>query len=226
MAYESILFDMVERYIDNDPRTLQTAIGPSGAGSTCYHCLGAMIAEEPRLETSEDRWLSFIGKAVHDHLAKACEFDNAGAENPGRWLVEQRVRPGMILDQPLEGNSDCFDTWEGRVIDWKVVGDRTLNDVRQGYVSDTYLNQADLYGLGFEGLGWKVTNTTIMFLPRNRYRLREGIPVHRPYNRMNAVASLKRCNDIAALLREHGAAYVLPRLKRDPSCKDCPRYAR
>lgn len=225
MAYESVLYDLIEQHMAADPRTLQTAIGPSGVGTDCFHCLGAMIAEEPSLETNEDRWLTYIGKAVHEQLAKAAELANTRLEVP-RWLVEHRVRPGMILDRPLEGNADCYDRDEGRVIDWKVVGDATLAKVRRGLVSPTYLRQIDTYGLGFENEGYEVNHTTIMFLPRNRYRLREGIAVHRPYDQENALATLKRANDIATLLRDRGADYVLPRLKRDPNCLDCPRFAR
>jgi hypothetical protein len=216
---------MIEQHMAVDPRTLQKTIGPSGIGTDCYHCLGCMIAQEPKLESNEDRWLTYIGKAVHEQLAKAAEYDNQVRGRP-RWLVEERVRPGLILDDPLEGNADAYDLDEDRVIDWKVVGDNTLNKVSHGYVSPTYLKQIDTYGLGFEEAGYPVKDTTIMFLPRNRFRLREGIPVHRPYNRQNALNALRRANDIALLGKEHGWDHVLPRLKRDPQCYDCPRYAR
>lgn len=225
MAYEAVLFGLIERHMEVDPRTLQKTIGPSGIGTECFHCLGCMLAQEPKLETVEDRWLTYIGKAVHEQLAAAAMYDNNKLATP-RWLVEHRVRPGLIGSVPLEGNADLFDLDENRVIDWKIVGDNTLAKVRQGRVEPTYLKQIDTYGLGFEHAGYDVKNTTIMFLPRNRFRLREGIAVHRPYDRENALAALKRANDIHILLLTHGADYVLPRLKRAPGCYDCVRYPR
>lgn len=225
MAYEATLFEMIERHIDAAPRTLQTAPGPSGLGTDCYHCLGALLAREPKMETAKDRWLTFIGQCVHEGLANACHADNTARTSP-RWLVEQRVQVGHVGTDMIEGNSDAYDLDDDSVVDWKVVGNKTLATVARYGASATYLRQVDLYGLGMKNAGHTPKWTNIMFLPREKYRIREGILVRRPWDEANAHATLKRANDIIALLAEHGIDYVLPRLKRLPGCRDCERYAR
>lgn len=227
-AYEEELFGIIEQHISEDPRTLQTAPGPSGLGTPCYHCLGCLIAREPRMEAPEDRWLSWIGKCVHEGLAKAAEAHNLRQpkDAPLRFLVEERLVIGRVGDELIEGSSDIYDTAHDRVVDWKVVGDATLRDVALHGPPPGYVGQQDLYCKGWADLGAPVRGWTLVFLPRNKYRMRAGITVHRDYSPANAAAILKRANDIAALLSERGPDYVIPRLKRDPSCRTCPKYPR
>lgn len=223
-AYEETLFRMIEDYWVNDPRTLQKAIGPSGLGTDCFHCLGAMLAQEPKVESPEDGWRSFVGKCVHEGLAKAAARYNR--VHTDRFLIEERVHVGRIGTLEVHGNADVFDTWTSRVIDWKVTGNKTIASVKEGRWPPTYTGQADIYGYGFEELGMNVEGTTILFLPLEKWYMRQGAVIHRPYDRANAEACLKRARDIQELLDTRGPAYVLPRLKRKAGCYTCPKYAR
>jgi hypothetical protein len=223
LSYEALLYEIIEDDIAGDERTLQRRIGPSGLGTLCYHCLGAMIAEIPKKEDLADRWLTFIGRCVHTGLEKALKRRNRklGYE---RFLPEHKTFVGNVGDIKVTGTTDFYDTEENVVGDWKIVGRNTLNKVRRGQVSPTYLNQIDLYGLGMKLEGRKPERTCIMFLPRELFRIREGIAVIRPWNEQAALDCLKRANDIKKLIDEHGAEYVIPRLKRMPDCWDCSRY--
>jgi hypothetical protein len=224
MAYEEMLFGIIEDDIAGDERTQQKRIGPSGLGTLCYHCLGCMIAEVPKKESVADRWLTFIGRCVHTGLEKALVRRNRklGFE---RFLPEHKVFVGNVGDIRVTGTTDFYDTVEHVVGDWKVVGKNTLNKVRRGDVSETYLGQADLYGLGLSMEGLEPEKTCIMFLPRDLFHVREGVAVIRDWDKANALACLKRANDIKALMDLHGTENVIRQLKRKPGCYDCPRYA-
>lgn len=225
MAYEETLYAVAEQYMAVDPRTLQTAPGPSGLGTDCYHCLGALLAREPKIEEPGDGWLTFIGKCVHEGMARACEYDNQQRGTP-RWLIEQRVTVGTVGDETIEGNSDAYDLEDDGVVDWKITGANTIARVRRYGPSMVYLRQVHLYGLGMKNAGLNPRWVNIMFLPREDRRMRGGILVRMPWEEEIALATLKRADDIARLGKEHGWDYVLPRLKRDPHCFDCVRYAR
>lgn len=223
MAYEETLYEILEDYMGQDKRTLQRRIGPSGLGNTCWHCLAAALAELPKQESVADHWLAFIGKAVHYQAERAVKARNRKL-GYNRFLSEHPVWVGNVGDIKVTGSLDLFDTDERVVSDFKVVGDATLREVIKGNCPTTYLKQIDLYGLGLEHEGYAPERTCILFLPRNRFRMRDGIAVVRPWDRDNAMETLRQANDIWKLLQEHGPEYLIPRLKRAPGCYDCKRY--
>jgi hypothetical protein len=229
VAYEADLYDMIQEDIDNDERTLQIEMGPSGLGTPCYHCLGAGLALEPKVEDPEARWLSYIGKCVHTGLQKAAERQNAKYTAQGletRWLTEQRVVVGDVGPRSVEGNSDVYDMLKDVVVDWKVVGNKTLEYVRRYGASEVYKRQIQLYGRGFEELGLQPKKVCIVFLPREKFKMRDGFVYFEDYDPRSAEETLKRANDIWDLGMKHGWDYVLPRLKREKGCRDCTKYAR
>lgn len=223
MAYESTLFDIIERHMGADARSQQTRIGPSGLGTMCYHCLGCMLAEKSRHQKLSERWLAFIGQCVHMGLAAALDREN-NRIGYRRFEPEMKVTVGEVLGVPITGSSDCYDSDEETIVDWKVVGDKVVNDARRGVVNPTYLNQVQMYGAGVRTLGKPVKRCVVMYLPRNMFNLRKGVAVVRDYDQTIVDGVLKRANDIAKLIEENGADNVIPRLKRLPGCKDCERY--
>ncbi|NBR79837.1 MAG: hypothetical protein EBT71_07365, partial [Alphaproteobacteria bacterium] len=71
-------------------------------------------------------------------------------------------------DLVIPGTVDLYSKKHAAVIDYKVVGESTLQKVRAGRVSSQYTVQVQLYGLGLQQQGHKVTTVAIMFLPRNK----------------------------------------------------------
>jgi hypothetical protein len=56
--------NIVERAIDNTPRSLQTRIGPSEIGNPCDACLINKLAGTPERREPGTSWLPFIGTRV------------------------------------------------------------------------------------------------------------------------------------------------------------------
>ena len=53
------------------PRSLQTTIGPSDAGTECSRKLGHKLAGTPKVNTFTDPWPAIVGSAVHAWLDNA-----------------------------------------------------------------------------------------------------------------------------------------------------------
>lgn len=155
------LRSVIAHAILNQPRSLQTRIGPSGIGNPCSACLLCHFAGVPK--TEELPWLSFVGTCVHNGLQ-----DIFGADD--RWLVEHEVTVGEINGEPITGHADLYDTATGNVYDWKIVGKSTLDKVRRHPLAKSkpeYHIQRHLYGVGFEAQGFPVNEVVVVFLPRN-----------------------------------------------------------
>lgn len=118
---------IIRRAIINDPRSLQTRIGPSGTGHPCARHIAYTLAEVPPAVPAEVGWRQFVGKAVgamveehminaNDDLSghaaavaglarpelKAAVIEHFAALNQRedwtRWIVQTRVNVGSIGD--------------------------------------------------------------------------------------------------------------------------------
>lgn len=226
--YHEQFLELIEEAETRDPRSLQKEIGPSGIGEECIHCLGCMIAQLPKNEVPEPgkpsyAWARRKGKQMHKYMEELLEEQNR-AFGDQRWLLEQRVMVGKILDKEVWGSADCFDTKDLVVSDWKMVGESTRLKVAKGIVEPKYLIQPNLYGQGFVNAGYQVKGTLLLFFPIERNDLKYSIPVFRPFEPDVAEKAMKRANDIASLIQERGVDYVIPRLRRKEGCLDCKRY--
>lgn len=187
---------IIERHIDNQPRSLQKAIGPSELGNPCDRCL---ISKLGGLEESKEpgtSWLPFIGTSVHAQLENIFLAANEGLPLT-RYLVESTVSVGFVGTTEVTGHADLFDLHTGEVTDWKVVGSTTLRKVRAEGPSETYRRQAHLYGRGFTRRGLTVNRVRIAFLPRNDVTLSGAIIWSEPYDESVAVETLTRASMFA-----------------------------
>lgn len=227
------LLAIIEAAITNQPRSLQTTIGPSEIGNPCDRCLAHKLAGTP--EAPEIGWLPFIGTCVHEQLEDIFlrhENTRASLGMPGRFLAENRVTVGQI-GQPITGSTDLFDTHTGTVIDWKIVGTTTLKTVRAHGAKPQYVKQAHLYGKGWEDAGYTVKSVLVVFLPRNDISLRRGQRWQEPYNRAVAEAALEHANNLHNAITAFGLPHVLaslpPHITDDGedsfSCRRYPDYA-
>lgn len=224
---------VIEHAINNDPRSLQRAIGPSGVGEPCTHCLAADLAGWDET-SSGDRWLTAIGRAVHHWLEDVfTETQNqAGAQHTTglRWLPERRIDVGTINGTPVTGSSDLFDVAAGLVVDWKITSTRRMPKGGRP-PAPVYRAQAHLYGRGYSRAGLRVEHVAIAFLPRDAVSLDSAVWWHEPYDEQRAIDALDRAagiaRNLAALEQALGPqardAWITG-LPREEGCFSCLRY--
>lgn len=230
---------IIEDSIRNQPRSLQTRIGPSELGTPCEHCLAAKLAGWEKIER-DVAWLPFIGTCVHAYLEDLFEQERAkDIENgdSGLFQAERRVQPGFIRGEPLTGSTDLYLEHldgvgsPGMTIDWKIVGKSTLDTVKRTGPSEQYKAQAHLYALGWNNAGWPTSHVAIYFMPRNAPNLHDGHIWVSRYDQDAALAALDRANKLAQVLDGLAAISTDTRdqyitgLPRDPACWDCNKYS-
>jgi hypothetical protein len=201
--------NIIERAIDNTPRTLQTRIGPSEVGNPCDACLISKLAGIPERREPGTSWLPFIGTAVHEQLALFFADANEG-QRRARFLIETTVSVGDIGGEDITGHADLYDTLTGEVTDWKIVGVTKLRDVkRTGLPGVDYRVQAHLYGYGFTRRGLPCQRVRVAFLPRNATTLVDAVIWHEPYDQAIAFQALDRARQFAGWIATYGADTLL-----------------
>lgn len=214
---------LIEDALTNQPRTLQTRIGPSELGNPCDRCLILKLGGTE--ETRDVAWLPFVGTAVHGELEGIFAQANAGLESV-RWLVESQVSVGTVGGVDITGHADLFDLATGEVTDWKIVGKSTLTKVKANGPTPTYRQQAHLYGRGFTRRGLQVNRVRIAFLPRNEPSLAGAHIWSEPYDESIALAALARADMFATAIAMLGLDTVLaqapPHVGTEFSCARFP----
>jgi hypothetical protein len=178
--------NIIDTIIDNEknrPRSLQTVTGCSSLGTSCQRQLAYRIAATPSTRIKSGSWLATIGTSVHAYL------ETIFANNP-RYLTETPI----VVEHDnatVPGTIDLYDKHTQTVVDFKVVGETTLAKAKRGQVSDQYLTQVNLYGLGLTQQGEPVKKVAIMFLPKNK-ELSDAVFVERDFNPTLARAAMSR----------------------------------
>lgn len=214
--------DVITESIYNQPRSLQKLIGPSEIGNPCARAILHALNQDPKPERSVP-WKPFIGTAGHNLLEEIFSASaGPGQDYEGRWLTENRVTAGTMLDTPIEGSTDLFDTWLGGVIDHKFVGKSTLKKYRAHGPSPEYRIQAHLYGRGWAAKGHTVNLVMIAFLPREG-ELTDAFIWTEPYQEQIAIDALTRLEQLEQLRRAVGidAAIAMYPECDDVWCKWC-----
>ena len=203
------LRDVIVHAIDNDPRTLQTTLGPSDIANGCDRCLVHVLAGHKRRRQSA-AWLPTIGRAFHE-WAETAVLQHLAATGTDRYLPEVAVTVGQLRGHDITGRSDLFDIHAGTGVDYKLVGKTTLDQVKRAPKA-TYRNQIHLYGKGVTALGYDVHEVAIWYLPRNAVSLDAGHAHVEPYDPAIADAALARANALAAGVDSLGADAVLEQM--------------
>lgn len=167
----------------NRPRALQTETGCSSLGVTCQRQLAYRVIGAPSRRPKGGSWLATIGTSVHAYLETIFA-------NNDRYLTETTITVEHD-NVRIPGTIDLFDKTTRTVVDFKVVGETTLAKAKRGQVSDQYLTQVNLYGLGLVQAGEPVKKVAIMFLPKNK-ELSDAVFVERDFNPTLARAALSR----------------------------------
>ncbi len=188
------LEQILARHEAAKPRSTQTALGPSEVGVECQRALAYRLLNTPQKPDNRLPWAPIVGTAVHAAIAEALEAEN---ERLGRqrWLVEQRVHPAP----DLSGSCDAYDVDNAMVVDWKVLGDKSLAKL-PGDMSPEYETQAHIYGLGYENAGHTVEWVRICLLTRSSHNFRLSREWTRPYDRGHAERALARVAETRKLI--------------------------
>lgn len=212
------LYGIINDYIDNDPRNLQKEIGPSEIGDPCEYCLGARLAGfKPK--RNGDGWLTYIGSVVHNDL------DANVLPGHVEWATAKRLFVGIIDGRRIEGTTDASYVADPfTVVDFKVVGKRTLDTVKFEEMKRVYRYQTQIYGLGYAIEGNPPLHAAVAFLPREERFIKRGYWWSEPYDEDVAVEALERASRIARDIRVLGWETVGPTLEQLDGCYNCARW--
>lgn len=216
------LLTIIESFSITD-RGRQTQIGVSEVGMLCQRCVVRKLANLPKTQDTGS-WRAQLGTYVHAGLAE--EFESRFGAS-GKVLIEHSLTVHTYKDFVLRGSCDAFFPNEGRglVADWKVVGDDTLESVRNGNVKQQYIVQGNLYALGWELLGYPVETVALMFIPANKGNLqRDAVPVAFPYDPMIAAQALAKIETYIDLAEKIGWEALLKQHSPHPGCLSCKQY--
>lgn len=227
----SEMFGLIADAITNQPRSLQTRIGPSELGTPCDRRLGFKLAGVPEVNNKHGvGWKAFVGTALHEQFAQIFErleiarYENSEHTTP-RWYVEDRVTAGQINDDDIDGNCDLFDAWTGNVWDWKFT---TRNKIREEYrphgPGQQYTVQAQNYGRGWATRGMDVRNVGIIFMTRDGEYTDRHV-WHAPFQPNISEQAFARANSIDLAIRSLGVDFTIPTLPTaDAYCSYCPWF--
>ncbi len=225
--YAEELREIVKHHANNDPRSLQTTLGPSEIGHRCHRQVVGKLAGIPATNHVTDVWPSWMGRAGH----KAME-DVFGAENARigweRWFTERRVTPHP--NHP--GTSDLYDNAHFCVGDHKFLGDTQMNKVRSGGGPPVhYQFQLKLYALGYIKLGYRVDRIAILCWPRTRSTIEdlyvwEHILEPNDMVLLNELFTVMEWREQAAAAIRAGQATLndIPHTPDAEDCYFCPFY--
>lgn len=177
-------------------RSQQAAIGPSEMGDTCARRIAYRLMGTPRVGADSDPWPSTVGTAVHAWLEDAFRSANPVGGTP-EWLVEQRVP----ITGAISGSCDLFHVPTLTVIDHKVIGATSMRKYKAHGPGSRYRTQIHLYGYGWQQLGIRPKNVTIVFYSRAGW-LSDMWTWSEPYDEQVALDAINRIGDITNLMFE------------------------
>jgi hypothetical protein len=219
---EDFLLDAIESFSVTE-RGLQTQIGVSEVGMQCQRCVVRKLANVEK-QQFVGSWRAQLGTYVHAGLAD--EFESRFGDS-GKVIIEQSLIVHEYKDFVLKGSCDAFFPNGGRgfVVDWKIVGDDTLESVRKGSIKNQYFVQGQLYALGWELAGYPVERIGIMFLPANKGNLkRDAVPRVFDYDKSVAVAALAKLEAYIDIADEIGWEALLMQHQPAVGCLSCRQY--
>ena len=218
---ESELIEQMRAAFMSRPRSLQSTIGPSGAGDPCTRAVIYQLAgrREPPDARGGVNLKAEVGTMIHAGMEQIFR------ESPltGRYLTEVKLNIGRYAGRDLTGTCDLFDVLAGGVIDHKSKGASMMLHHRRHGMGEQYRVQCQLYGLGWHRLGMKVNWVGCLFIPRDG-EFRDVFLKAEPFDGNVGLAALARLDTLARLvdaLGADGAAVQYPPCG-DQWCRWCP----
>lgn len=224
--YRREILTIIQRKIDEHPRSSQEMLGPSEIGGC-----PTKVAFKMAYGGGSDReggWAAHKGTVLHAWLDETFKStDRLMPDGSPRFLSDLKLP--QVSPLVNGGTLDLYDRLYETVIDWKLPGDWTIKAVRSGKLSPAYFIQSQVYGVGLEEMGYSVKRVALAFLPMCGDDLhgaaRGAIFRFWPYDREYALGSLGYVQRLADMLEVAGPAKVLEVLpKRSDFCSSCPAF--
>lgn len=174
----------------SSPRSQQTELGASDLSNPCDRYLAYKMMGVPG-RNDADPWPAIVGTGIHWWLE-----DAINSEGPDGWMTEH-VLP---LGDGIISHGDLFLSEQGWVVDHKSAGKDRMNEVVKNGPPQRYINQVNIYGLGYELQGYSVNKVALVFYPRAG-RLKDIWTWVGPYQPEVAFAALDRVPRIADQIR-------------------------
>lgn len=229
----SELLDEIEHSIAQQPRTLQTALGPSELGKPpCQLIRRFGGVAEPERSAGPDGYRAWVGTQMHNGFERIFKSHyrwsdtlQPTAQPIRRFLTESRVNVGTVNGVDIYGSNDLFDVESGTVWDWKTKGETRLLEARRDISAGRgpgrqYRVQQHLYGRGQQRAGHTVKRVGIVYTPRDG-NLRDSFYWSEPYDESIAVDALTTATGLAQLVAAVGVEAAAAMY---PECDDefCP----
>lgn len=211
----------------NAPRSLQVEPGPSEIGHPCTQRLARKKLDWTKVNEGGDPMASIDGVAFHAWVAEA--FTGASTDDGIEWLVEKRLQiaPGLAGSCDLARHAVKAGILD--VFDWKRSSASRIEKYQTEGIPPEYAAQTQLYGYGFEQLGYTVRDVALVFIPRGGQL--DDMWIHAaPYDRSKAVAALDRLEAITQALialdpEQHPERWSYFAMAPSFACNWCPWYA-
>lgn len=161
--YKSELLGIIQKKIDEHPRSTQAQVGPSEIGG-CERKLTWKLAYGGD-GNRPGGWASFKGTIMHSWLDETFKgVERYMPDGSQRFFSDLKLDP--IVPVVNGGTLDLYDLLYETVVDWKVPGDGTMDKARAGNLAVGYYIQAQTYGLGLHRTGRPVQRVGLAFLPQ------------------------------------------------------------
>lgn len=226
--YRASILSVIQAKIDQHPRSAQIQIGPSEAGG-CPRKVGFKLSYGGE-SSRPGGWAAFRGTVLHAEMDAIFKSDLAPLMPSGEQRFFSDLKLAPVCDWVNGGTLDLYDALFETVIDFKFPGSYSFDAVRKGKLNEAYTTQAQLYGLGLEESGRKVSRVGLLFLPIATDDLhgtaRGAIFKYWDYDRSAAWAAIEKIAAIKRLIDNIGpkdAIEMLP--KRSDFCGSCPAAA-
>lgn len=224
--YRGELLQIVQAKIDEHERSQQFQVGPSEIGG-CETKLAWKLAYGGAGD-QQGGWAAHKGTVLHAWLDDTFKgADRFMPDGTQRFYSDLKVPP--TSPHVNGGTLDLYDKLLQRIIDWKLPGDWTMKNVRNGNLSDGYYVQANTYAYGMEEDGFPVTSVGLMFLPMcgdDLHGMARGAILRIwDYDRQIAIdaqANVARIKNMIEAVGPRRTMEVLP--KKSDFCSNCPAF--
>lgn len=205
------------------PRTLQVNLGPSELSNACDRMIAYRLAQIGEINDGADFWPATVGTAIHMWLEAAVK-KWAKEHHDSNWQTEV----DLPITPDITGHGDLFHVGHGRVIDHKSAGKDRMKEVLEKGPPEKYINQVNIYGLGYELLGYTVKEVALVFYPRAG-RFRDIFAWVGDYEPHRAFAAIDRIPRLRADMEQLGIRENPHRWEQIPAtpghdCGYCPFY--
>jgi len=194
-------------------------------GTAVHIWLAEMLEAVNARELKSPMHSTFATKGSNGAPCKAPWCPGAAAGHLPRFAVELTVAVGTIDGEVIYGHIDVYDRMRFCVVDWKIVGPKSLKDKHAGGPGRQNVVQGMVYAGGKIAEGQRVDRVVLVYLPMNG-ELRDAFVWSKPYDPAIRKRAFERARDLDAAIKDEGIDALAPRLGTvNDYCHRCPWFA-